>query len=122
MGYFDLPTGELELLLKKKGRGRHKEEWRSVSFTDSLTKEELVSDVENWSKNYKVNSARYNGKVVDIPTNYHWEHRYKDTIFGVYKTRDEVVAEMNKRKEFNWSEKDKTKKVPIGSPYFVMDL
>ena len=123
MGYFDLPTGDFELLLKKKGRGNHKPEWQSVMFTDGLTREDIAECAERWGNNYKVMGARYNGREVTIPApgSYHWEHRFKDTVYGVYKTRSEAVAAMQKRKEFNWAEKDKTKRIPVGLPYFVAD-
>lgn len=121
MGYFDLPTRELELLLKKKGRGNKKAEWRSVMFADRLSAGEIASCVEDWSINYKVVGARYNGREVSVPNNYHWEHRHKDSVYGIYGTRKEVLDAMQKRKEFNWSEKDKTKKIPIGTPVFVAE-
>lgn len=123
MGYFDLPTGDFELLLKKKGRGNRKAEWRSVMFTDYLDKEIIATCAEEWARNYKVAGARYNGREVNIPSpgSYHWEHRCRDSVYGVYKTRKEVVDAMQKRKEFNWSEKDKTKRIPVGIPVFVAD-
>ena len=121
MGYFDLPTGEVELLLKKKGRGRFKEEWKNVAMTDYIDYGNIAELVERWSKNYKVLGARYNGRNVTIPTEYHWEHRYKDDVYGVYKTRAEVVEAMEKRRQSNWKEKDKTKRVPVGLPKFVKD-
>lgn len=121
MAYFDLPTGNFELLLKKRGRGNHKAEWRSVMFTDSLYNEEIASCAEEWSRNYIVVGAKYNGKDVDIPSpdSYHWEHRHKESLYGIYKTREEVLAAMQERKKFNWAEKDKSKRIPVGRPYFV---
>ena len=121
MGCFDLPRGELELLLKKKGRGNRKTEWKSVMFVDRLSAEEIASCVEDWSINYKVVGARYNGREVNVPTRYHWEHRHKDSVYGIYRTRKEVLNAMQKRKEFNWLEKDKSKTIPIGTPVFVAE-
>ena len=53
MSIFGLPTGEFDLLLKKKGRGRHKEEWKNVMFTDFITQGEIAECVERCSENYK---------------------------------------------------------------------
>lgn len=121
MGYFDLPRGELELLLKKKGRGNRKAEWKSVMFADRLSTGEIVSCVEDWSINYKVVGARYNGREVNVPTRYHWEHRHKDSVYGIYKTRREVLEAMQERKKFNRLEKDRAKMVPVGTPVFVAE-
>lgn len=60
MGLFDLPNGELELLIDGK--------WQSVSFTDNPSKHEIMHDVEFWSKNHTVTAARYNS------------HSYKNEI------------------------------------------
>ena len=111
MGYFDLPRGELELQLKD-GKGIH---WESVCFTDRLDKETLAMCKEEWSERHEVLAARYNGKEVEIPTNYHWDLRHKDVVFGSYKTREEAVNAMHQRKSM-WR-KDKT--VKIGLPYFA---
>ena len=121
MGYFDLPTGEFELLLKKRGRGQHKEEWKSVMFTDGLRLEDVASCAEEWSKNYNVLGARYCGRKITIPTGYHWELRYKDNVYGVFKTRAEAAQMMQERKERNWAEKIKENRVPVGIPVFVKD-
>ena len=120
MSIFGLPTGEFDLLLKKRGRGRHKEEWKNVMFTDFITQGEIAECVEDWSRNYKVVAARYNGKKIAIPTNYHWEHKYKDVVYGRYKTRAEVVAAMEIRKTENYK-KPVGEKQPIGTPVFVKD-
>lgn len=98
MGYFDLPTGELELLMKKKGRGGYKPEWKLIAFTDRISDAELASDVERWSKNYKVIAARHNGREVEIPTAYHWELRNKDEVYGCFKTWEDAKVEMINRK------------------------
>ena len=119
MGIFDLPTREFELLLKKKGRGQRKEEWKSVMFTDRLELAEIARCAEEWSRNYRVLGARYNGRNVAIPTDYHWELRYKDNVYGVFKTRAEAVQMMNERKEMNWAEKIKENRIPVGIPVFV---
>ena len=111
MGAFDLPRGEFELLLKKDGEA----EWKSVMFTDYIDMGEIADAAEMWSKNYKVLAARYNGREVTIPTNYKWELRYKDEVFGEFKTRAEAVEEMNRRK----IERRKDKTVRVGLPYFV---
>ena len=55
-----LPTGELELLIDGK--------WESVAFTDYPSTEEIMDDVERWSKNHTVTAARYNS------------HRYKNEV------------------------------------------
>lgn len=116
-----LPTGELELLMKAKGRGRHKEEWKSVAFTDYLLPEEIADCVERWSGKYKVVAARYNGRKVSIPAKYHWEHRFKDELYGTYKTRKEVSEAMQKRREYNWGLKNEADRIPIGTPKFVAE-
>ena len=56
MGYFDLPKGELELLMDGK--------WESVAFTDRPSMDEIMSDVKMWSKNHRVTAARYNSHTL----------------------------------------------------------
>ena len=113
MGAFDLPTGELELLLKD-SKGEH---WESVAFTDSVDDYDIVDSVEDWSVNHTVLAARFNGKPVKIPDKYHWELRHRDECFGKFPTRNECVDAMHKRKSM-WR-KDKT--VKVGLPVFVKD-
>lgn len=107
-------------MLKRKGRGRFKEEWRSVTFTDRLTEACIAEDVENWSKNYKVLGARYNGRRVTIPTKYHWEHRVGDEVIGRYGTRKEARTAWEMRRESNYG-KPKDERVPVGMIVFVKD-
>ena len=113
MGAFDLPTGELELLLKD-GKGEH---WESVLFTDSLDDYDIADSVEEWSVNHSVLAARFNGRMVALPTAYHWELRHRDESFGKFPTRKECMDAMYKRKSM-WR-KDKT--VKVGLPVFVKD-
>ena len=114
MGLFDLPRGEFDLLLKGKDG---KENWKNVMFCDSFGTGEVADLVEMWSTNYTVLAARFNGRPVEIPTNYHWELRSKGESLGKYATREEAKAAMYERKAL-WR-KDKTTKV--GIPYFVKD-
>lgn len=122
MGYFDLPTGEVELLLKKRGRGRFTAEWRGVSFTDRPNREEIAQLVEDWSKNYKVMGVRYNGREIAIPTGYHWEVWVKvdrhEELFGCYATRAEARAVVESRRDANWG-KPKEERIPIGRVDFA---
>ena len=117
MGYFDLPTGELELNLKPKKKGAKENGWTSVMFTDGLSKEDIATSVEEWSINYRVLEARYNCRPVTIPKKYHWELRSKEECFGIYKSRADAVKAMQERKAMRWE--DKT--VKVGLPYFVED-
>lgn len=59
MGYFDLPTGNLELRIDG--------EWKSVCFGDGLTVEHVHGFVVEWSKHHKVTGARYCGRTVPMP-------------------------------------------------------
>lgn len=126
MGYFDLPRGNFELLLKKKGRGNHKAEWQSVMMTDHLYPGEVEEHFERWGINYKVMAARYNGREVKPLTQYHWEHRIiirkcgVDELLGKYKTRKEAEAAVDERKRANW-EKPKDERVAAGTIVFVQD-
>ena len=113
MGYFDLPTGEFDLLLKD-GKG---EQWKNVMFTDSINASEIAECVEEWSVYHKVLKARFNGREVAMPTHYHWELRHKEEAFGSFKTRKEAVEAMYQRKAM-WR-KDKT--IKVGLPCFVTD-
>lgn len=110
MGYFDLPRGEFELLMDDEG-------WKSVMLTDNLYKEEIAECVEMWSVKHKVLGARYNGKEVPIPTNYHWELRHKDELLGIYKLRKDAKEEADlRRREYR-----KDKSVKTGIIKFVED-
>ena len=110
MSYFDLPRGEFELLLDDRG-------WTSVMFTDSLFKSDIASCIEDWSVKHKVLGARYNGKEVSIPKNYHWELRHKDELLGVYALYKDAKENLEcRRKEYR---KDKT--IKTGSIKFVED-
>jgi len=126
MGYFDLPRGNFELLLKKKGRGNHKAEWQSVMMTDHLYPGDVEEHFERWGINYKVMAARYNGREVKPLTRYHWEHRIIiskrgiDELLGKYKTRKEAEAAVDERKRANWS-KPKDERVAAGTIVFVQD-
>ena len=51
MGYFDLPKGELELLMDGN--------WKSVMFTDRPSMDEIMDCVATWSRNHEVTAARY---------------------------------------------------------------
>ena len=113
MGAFDLPTGDFELLLK----GKDGTNWQSVMFTDRLDYETIVGCVEDWNKNYEVLGARFNGRAVTIPEKFHWELRYKDEVFGSFKTRAEAVELMKERK----AKQREDKTVKIGLPKFVLD-
>ena len=118
MGMFDLPRGEFELNLKpKKGKVCSHNGWTSVMFTDSLYRGDIAQTVEMWSDSYKVLGARFNGREVAIPKKYHWEHRIKDEVLGVYKTYAEGRAVMDERKKLRW----KDKSVKVGGAYFVDD-
>lgn len=126
MGYFDLPRGNFELLLKKKGRGNHKAEWTSVMMTDRLYPGDVEECFEKWGINYKVIGARYNGREVKPLTRYHWEHRIinrkrgVDELLGKYKTRKEAEAAVDERKRANWS-RPKDERVAIGTIVFAQD-
>ena len=120
MGYFSLPTGNFELLLKKKGRGAHKAEWKSVMITDSLYQSEVAQCVEDWGRNYKVMGARFKGKAVKIPENYHWEVYTKTEVLGTYKKRADAKAVVDARKEANWH-KPKEERVFAGAIRYVQD-
>lgn len=126
MGYFDLPRGNFELLLKKKGRGNHKAEWKSVRMTDRLYPGDVEECFEKWGINYKVMGARYNGKEVKPLTRYHWEHRIilrrrgVDELLGKYKTRKEAEAAVDERKRANWS-RPKDERFAIGTIVFAQD-
>ena len=56
MGWFDLPSRELELKIDGK--------WTSVMFNDRLTSEELNECVKAWKENHEVTGARYDGSVI----------------------------------------------------------
>ena len=112
MGYFDLPRGNFELLLKKKGRGNHKAEWQSVMMTDHLYPGDVEEHFERWGINYKIMAARYNGREVKPLTRYHWERRFKDDILGKYATRAEAEAAVQEQRRRNWG-------VPIGERVMV---
>ena len=120
MGYFDLLNGEFDLLMKKRGRGNSKAEWKSVMMTDRLYPEEIADCVERWSKNYKVIAARFNGREVKIPEGYHWEVRFKDDVIGCYKTREEAKAVTEERRMSNWG-KPLSEHIMIGTIVFVKD-
>lgn len=118
MGYFDLPTGHFELLLKKKGRGNYKAEWRCVAITDSLYKKSIAEDVERWSKDYTVLEARFNGRKVAIPTNYVWELKAKEELIGTYATYEEAASVRDERKHSN-RKKPKEERIPVGCVRFA---
>ena len=129
MGYFDLPRGNFELLLKKKGRGNRKAEWQSVMMTDHLYPGDVEECFERWGINYKVLGARYNGKEVKPLTRYHWEHYikvrgarggYKEKVLGKYSVRADAVLAVDKRKSMNWG-LPKEKRVLAGNIRFVQD-
>ena len=120
MGYFDLPTGCFELLLKKKGRGQHKAEWKNVMMTDRLSPGDIADCFERWSQNYRVEGARYNGRAITPPTNYHWERRHFYEVLGRYATRAEAVAACDEVRSANWK-KPKTERLPCGTIDFVQD-
>ena len=118
MGFFDLPSGNFELLLSK--NGSRKQEWKSVMMTDRLYPEEIADCVEQWSKNYKVRGARHNGREVNIPTSYHWELRAKSDVIGSYPTREAAKEAADKRRMQNWGKRDE-ERIPIGAICFVQD-
>lgn len=97
MGIFDLPSGDFELLFKDNG----KEEWKSVMMIDRLTKEEIAECVERWSENHIVTGARYNGRIVEIPTEYYWEIRSKGETLQRFSKRKDAVKELEKRRLIN---------------------
>lgn len=113
MGYFDLPSGDFELLFGDNGTQR----WESVMFTDSLSKSDIADCVEQWGKKYKILGARYNGKDVAIPVNYHWEMQKDGETLGRWKTREEASEDMNKRRR----ERKTDKTILIGRIVFVQD-
>ena len=113
MGHFDLPKGDFELLLGDNG----KEEWQSVMMIDRLAKEDIASCVESWSERHKVLGARYNGKDVNIPSNYHWELQHNGETLGRFAKRKEAKLEYEYRRALRFS--DKT--VVLGSIEFVED-
>lgn len=115
---FWMPTGNFELLMKKKGRGNHKPKWESVMLTDRLTSGDIAECVEHWQKNNKVIAARYDGREVFIPTEYHWEHRIKNEVIGCYSTRAEAIAVMEERRHSNYR-KPREERIPVGGVYFV---
>ena len=123
MGTFSMPTGELELRVKPRAdvSATLKEEaWMSVMFTDGLTTDELAESVEDWSTKYEVIGARYNGKELDIPKNYHWELRNKkdpSIQFGHYDSFREAHTDMISREHLRKT--DKT--VLTGGPVLVQD-
>lgn len=88
-----------------------------MAFIDRLDKEVLADNVERWSKHHEVLAARYNGRPVMIPTNYHWELQHKGEVLGIFKTREEACEEMNKRKVARYE--DKT--IKVGLPKYVQD-
>jgi hypothetical protein len=113
MGYFDLPTGELELLLEdEKGT-----KWQSVAFMDVVFPSDLARACEDWSNHYKVKAARFNGKPLKIPTGYHWEVRKRDEVLGAFKTYQEALNDANDRRRAYRT--DKT--VKTGGVYFAKD-
>ncbi|MBO5869652.1 MAG: hypothetical protein J6P84_03610 [Alphaproteobacteria bacterium] len=113
MGYFDLPRGELELLIE---RDREKK-WHSVCFTDSLDAETLVLCVEDVRKGDKVLDARFNGVCVKIPKKYHWVIDCKGEILGEYKTRKDAYNEWNRRR----AEKRRDSTVKTGAIKLVLE-
>ena len=115
MGAFSLPTGDFELLMKK---GGSEPKWTSVMFTDALYNSEIADCVERWSVNNTVLGARYNGRAVTIPTNYHWELKFKGgEMTGHYTTRKEAEAAMKELK----AKRRTDKTIRIGFPTFVQD-
>lgn len=116
MGYFDLPTGELELNLKPKKDGK-RNGWTSVMFTDGLYTQTLVGCVEEWSRLYKVLGARYNGREVTIPKKYHWELCNHGESLGSFKTRAEAVEKMHELQKKRRTDKS----VKVGIPKFFLD-
>ena len=94
MGMFDLPRGEFDLLLKD-GKGTH---WECVAFTDWINAEEIAMTVEEWSVNHEVLSARFNGKEVTIPKNYHWELVNGADVIGTFNVRKEAQAVWQERR------------------------
>ena len=120
MTNFNLPTGDFELLLRKKCGVQSKSEWKSVMFADSLTEEEIAMCTEKWAKNYKIEGARYNGKAVNIPTSYHWEHRINGETIGCYSVRKDAENAVNERKRLN-RRNLKEYRIPIGGIWYVKD-
>ena len=60
MGYFDLPTGNLELRIDG--------EWESVCFADTMGDDEVAAFAVKWSDwGHSVSGARYNGVERNIP-------------------------------------------------------
>lgn len=117
---FTLPRGEFDLYLKpRKGADcRSEEGWKNIMMTDRLEAGEIAESVEEWSKNYEVLGARYNGKEVTIPKNYHWELRSGSEAFGSFKTRKDALEEMHHRKVLR--RQDKT--IKTGLPVFVEEM
>lgn len=73
MGLFDLPTGELELLMDGK--------WKSVMFTDRPSNAEVMDCVKMWSKKHDVTKARY------------YTHRFKnETPVIVWDKNDKSIG------------------------------
>ena len=112
-GAFALPTGELDVQLKD----GEKVYWKNVACTDWVDKGEIAETVEVWSRNHEVLAVRFNGRELQIPTNYHWELEYKGEVLGTFATRKDAVEEMNARK----IERYKDKTVKVGIPKFVQD-
>lgn len=129
MGLCDLPRGNFELLLKKKGRGNHKAEWKSVMMTDSLYPGEVEEAVERWSERYKVMGCRYNGREITPQICYHWEHwatlktpeGTEEQFLGSYRTRAEAQEAWVARRMANRG-KPKDERVPVGYISFTTDV
>lgn len=110
MGVFDLPTGELELEMRKKGEKGKRYHWHSVKFTDCLTLAGLAETVERWSEKNDVRKARYNGNNLTIPKKYHWELHIDRQLAGQFKTRAEALEQWKlfkgKRREIKFVKHD----------------
>lgn len=98
MGYFDLPRGRVDLNLKPKKGGKY-DGWTNVMMTDVAEPESIASLVEDWSKGYTVLGARFNGRDVEIPKNYHWELRDRDgEVLAKHKTHAEAAEDAKDRR------------------------
>ena len=61
-------------------------------MTDGLCDDDLAALVEDWQGwGYNVLGARFNGRNVNIPKDYHWELSVKDGERRHFNTRKEAV-------------------------------